>query len=381
MPASIHTIETIEELDSLKEEWFQFADQIQDLPPFCRPNTWVPALASLLATNQRGETLVSRNRRIKGIIVEIREDGVLQAVFALYQKGRSLCSFSENDIDYQDIQALSIDAACDALNAAISYSVESKLIFLLGLISEQSMLASALGRNPEQAGVSIFRRYFGVCIVSDFEIPDKQGENFKLVVPRRYKKSYRSASKRITSEFPDHHFELKWGSEITRSDIESVAVLHIENQEERPGPSVFNSSTYVDFLTRQALAHPDFLMARLLCRDEVIAFGLGYADGPTFHYYITGFNRKFASFGPGIWIMINTCSALIDKFDTDRFRVDFLTGNESYKSHWETGRYYVDRVVIIPKNLRRWPWAIAYRLLYQIKEAKNRLFKIGPWAQ
>ena len=373
MPASIHTFKTPEALEAHADEWIAFCDDLPMLPPFCRPQTWIPGMQNLLR-HAGGEV-----REV--IIIETRDGDTLKAILPLYRTRTYLQSLSENHLDYQDVAATDQAAASTALERAVRYARESNLVFLLGNVSEQSMLAQGLGRASFNHLARTFRRYFGVCIVSDFELESTGGDALISSFSRRQKRNYNYASNRMKAQMPELEVEFLYGSDITTADLDAVSQLHQTNQQHRTGESPFANPVYVEFLHKLTKTQPNLLLSRITSKGELVAFCLGYADEGIYYYYLTDYDRRFASVSPGLWLMNRTCAHLADARPVPRFRIDFLLGSESYKTQWETGRYYVDRVVIVPRTFRRIPWSFCYLFTYTLKHFKNRLFRIGNWAE
>tara|TARA_R110000850_G_scaffold76640_12_gene166341 strand:- start:2079 stop:3212 length:1134 start_codon:yes stop_codon:yes gene_type:complete len=374
MLASIYTIDDSVELTQRSQEWLTLADKVNGIPPFCRPEAWIPALHALL----NDLPAVGSRKLCQAVIVEVREGEELLAVYALYRKGNHLCSLTENHIDYQDIITVDLAAAGLALKTSVNYAAESGLVFIIGHVSDQSILAQIIEAQTPFSNAWLNRRFFSVCIVSDHEFASGTSDEFFKSIPKRLKKSYRSGTNRMKSQDPPFEVDYLWGADIQPADIEAIGQLHRENQQSRTGSSPFDEPEFVQFLQQLANSLPSLFLSRYTCDGKLIAFCLGYASDNTFYFYITDYDRSYAYVSPGVNLLIKTAIYLVDHFQGKHFRIDFLLGSEAYKSHWETGRYYVDRVVVIPKSIRTLPWAIGYHLGYRLKEIKNRIRKIGP---
>ena len=376
MLVNVHTLNTGDEIAQRSHEWLSLAAKLSQEPPFCRPETWIPAMQSLL---DQVATEISPAQQ--AVIFELQDDGGLAGILPLYRKGRKLLTLSENQIDYQDMLASNSHDACQLLKTAIDYAVKEKLVFITGHVPEFNFLSDAIRKSLPLKGAWLCKRYFGVCVVADFDLETPDGDGFLRVIPRRQRRKFNSSNNRIKAE--DGNFEVLhlWAPDVTEADLEAIGQLHRENQQLRSGESPFADTFFTRYLWLQTQTQKSFLLSLLKKDDELIAFCMGYATENAFYYYITDYYRKHAHLAPGGFLLIATCKFVIDQFNPTHFRLDMLLGSETYKTQWETDHYYVDRIVIIPKALSLLPMAAAYHFAYSLKALKNRILRIGYFAE
>ncbi|MGB0152540.1 MAG: GNAT family N-acetyltransferase [Verrucomicrobiales bacterium] len=329
------------------------------------------------------ETNADKRSSVEVIVLEhhAEEGGDLLGIYPLYRKGHRLLSLAENYLDYQDIIAQDAEASRELLSSAVPYAIRENLVFIIGHVSESSLISDVIRKSLPFQNAWLCKRYFGFCVVAGFDIESSAEDGFITALPRRQRRRYRSSAKRMNGDSASYKVEHLWSPDVTPSHIDAIGTLHRENQQLRSGGSPFSDPYFTRFLELQTKTQNNFLLSILKRDDELIAFCMGWGTQETFYYYITDYDRKHASLAPGGWLLIETCKHLVQEAGCNSFRLDLLLGSEAYKTQWETDRYYVDRIVIIPKSILRAPWALAYALLYKLKAIKNRFFRIGYFAE
>jgi CelD/BcsL family acetyltransferase involved in cellulose biosynthesis len=81
----------------------------------------------------------------------------------------------------------------------------------------------------------------------------------------------------------------------------------------------------------------------------------------TVSFYSTGYDERWARYGPGRRIMAHAIRSAIDEGAAG---FDFLRGDEAYKEQWRAEARY-DRRLFLPRTMRG-------RLLVMMRSARNR---------
>ncbi|MEE9299311.1 MAG: GNAT family N-acetyltransferase [Acidimicrobiia bacterium] len=126
----------------------------------------------------------------------------------------------------------------------------------------------------------------------------------------------------------------------TPADLEAtfdrLVTMHQAVRSTKGQPGVFADPSVVEFLRMAAhgfLETGRLRMWRLDVGDDPIAVVWCIRAGDSVVFYTTGFDRRWARFGPGRRIMARAIRGAIDEGATE---FDFLRGDEPYKRSWGT---------------------------------------------
>lgn len=361
MPRSVYRIDDHTMMAEKRAEWTAFSKGCSLAAPFCHPGVWMSWLEAFA--------------EYEPVIFELRDGSGLLALLPFYLEGTTLRPATGPHIDYQDIAAVSDEAAVELLVAVIQHAGDRGLMLTFDKVAEHSRLRVAIDDARVAELASVQRRYWSLCPSATVEIrgPGRFLESFSS----NRRRDFTVASRRITEAFPDHVIEHHFGSGIDTALLSEAARLHLENQYRREGESVFTDHRFTSFLVNQAAVDAPLLLSMIWARPggEPMAFNLGYFAENTYFYYITAYDGAFVSLSPGKRLFIDTLSHCADRVGQGRLRYDLLSGEENYKSRWANSFYEVERIQVIPKRLANLPRVAAYSALYTLKSAKNRLLK------
>lgn len=361
MTTHILRIDDRARLAQSRAEWIEFSNRCAVAAPFCLPVVWMAWLEAFAQYDP--------------LIYELREGEELQALLPLYKDGSTLHILTAKHLDYQEIAAISDDAAATLLAAVVEEEGGKGFTFTFDKVAEHSRLRIAIDDPRVGELASIKRRFFTICPSANVKLsgPGK----FLSTLPGGLRRDCNTAARRAREAFPEHIVEHRLGSEIDRELISEAARLHRENQFRKDGDSIFNEIGYVDFLERQAIADAPILLSviREHPGGKPMAFNLGYFADNKYFYYLTAYDGNYLALSPGRRLLAETLSHCADRVKDGEFRYDLLSGQETYKLRWATLFYEVDRIQVIPKRIANLPRVAAYSALYGLKEAKNRVLK------
>ncbi len=349
------------QLEEHRDEWISFGDRSMLAAPFCHPKIWLAWLAIFI--------------KFDPIIYELRKGPDIVALLPLYRQGSSLYLATDEHLDYQDIAAVSDDAASELLAAVVVQEGKRGRTLTFEKVAEHSRLHRVL-TSPRLAETAAIRhRYWSMCPTTTFEV--KRPGPFLDSLSGRQRKDHKAASRRLRESFPDHVVEHLSGTAIGSTSLDQAARLHRENQYRKKGASVFTDRDFAAFLERQAALGSLLVLSTLRESPDgaLLAFSLGYFSGDTYYYYITAYDGALAALSPGRVLLIETLGHCADRITGSRLRFDLLSGEESYKSRWASSFYEVSRFQVIPRRLANLPRVAAYSAVYSLKGAKNRLLK------
>lgn len=361
MTTSLYRYDERAHFEEHRDEWITFADTCPLAAPFCHPRVWLAWLAIFIEFDP--------------IVYELRRGSELIGLLPLYRQGSSLHLATDEHLDYQDIAAVSDEAASELLTAVVAQESKTGRTLTFEKVAEYSRLHTALA-SPGLAEIATIRhRYWSMCPFTTFEV--KGHGRFLESLSSRQRKDHKAASRRLRESYPDYVIEHRPGPAIDAASLELAARLHRENQYRKKGESVFTDRDFPAYLEKQAaLGAPLTLsMLRENPGGNVLAFNLGYFAEETFHYYITAYDGSIAALSPGRVLLVETLSYSADQVPGGKLRFDLLSGEESYKSRWATSFYEVARYQVIPRRLTNLPRIAAYSAVYGLKGAKNRLIK------
>lgn len=361
MPRAVYRTDAHPIMGEKRVEWTAFSKGCSLAAPFCHPHVWMSWLEAF--------------PDFEPVIYELRDGNELLAILPLYLEGTTLRPATGPHIDYQDIAAVSDEAAVELLVAVIQEAGERGLMLTFDKVAEHSRLRVAIDDVRVAGLASVQRRYWSLCPSATVEIrgPGRFLESFSS----NRRRDFTVASRRIKEAFPDHVIEHHFGSGIDSALLSEAEKLHRENQYRREGESVFTDHRFTRFLVNQAGADAPLLLSMIRARPggEPMAFILGYFAENSYFYYITAYDGAFVSLSPGKRLFIDTLSYCADRVGEGKLRYDLLSGEENYKSRWANSFYEVERIQVIPKRLANLPRVAAYSALYTLKSAKNRLLK------
>lgn len=357
----IHRIDQRHQLAEKRDEWIDFSEQCAIAAPFCLPRVWLAWLEVF--------------EQFDPVIYELRDGSELAALLPLYRDRTSLRIPTGEHLDYQDIAAVSDEAAATLLAAVVELEGKRGMTFTFDKVAEHSRLRVAIDDPGLSELASIRRRYWTLCPSANVEV--KGTGRFLESLSARRRRDYNVSVRRIKGSYPDHVVEHRLGSEIDSDVIKAVAQLHRENQHRRTGDSIFDSGGFSEFLVRQALSDAPILlsMIRECSGGKLMAFNLGYFADDNYFYYITSYDGNYVSLSPGRRLFIETLCYCADRVRRGRLRYDLLSGEESYKIRWTTSFYEVERIQVIPKRIANLPRVAAYSAIYSLKSAKNHLLR------
>ncbi|MBN2021815.1 MAG: GNAT family N-acetyltransferase [Pirellulales bacterium] len=139
------------------------------------------------------------------------------------------------------------------------------------------------------------------------------------------------------------------------------------------GGSVLRSPGMFEFYLRQArqlAAWGDLRLARLMYRDQTIAFELGWMGKGVYHSFKVGYDPAYRVYGPGHLLrefIIRSCHA-----DPAVRAVDFQGPPTDALASWATGAYPIARVVVAPRRVGSRILWIGYRAVRSVVRRLRR---------
>ena len=124
----------------------------------------------------------------------------------------------------------------------------------------------------------------------------------------------------------------------------------------------------LELLLDHSTGELETVLSVLFVADEPAAISLGLQSGRTFHGWFTSYDRRFATFGPGILLMLELARALAE---TGTHRLELGAGKESYKKRLASAAVPVAKGSVVRDRIarsfhRRWyetcEWASSTRL-------------------
>src|SRR5205823_6441631 len=92
--------------------------------------------------------------------------------------------------------------------------------------------------------------------------------------------------------------------------------------------------------------------------DRPLAFCLGFVYDRTYYYYLPAFDPDFARYGPSAALLAH----LIERaYGLGLREVDFMLGDEPYKSQWATGGRTTCRLLLAAPGARGRAALLAFR--------------------
>lgn len=361
VPQYVQRYDQPHQLEEHREEWIRFGDRCLLAAPFCHPRVWLAWTALFVGAEL--------------IVYELRAGNELAALLPLYKQRSTLHLASDRHLDYQDIAAISDEAASELLAAVAARKGPKRYTLTFEKVAEHSRLHRALA-SPRLAKIATLRnRYWSMCPFTTFAVSGP-GRFFESLSSRQ-RKDYKAARRRLGAACPEHVVEHEIGSAIRRSSLEHAAALHRDNQYRKKGESVFIDPDFTAFLSQQASDGVPLMLSTLRERTDgpTLAFTLGYFSNDTFYYYLTAYDGSIDALSPGRILMIDALSHCADRITGTTLRFDLLCGEEKYKSRWATSFYEVARVQVIPRSFSNLPQVAIYSAIYCLKRAKNRFYK------
>jgi len=159
-------------------------------------------------------------------------------------------------------------------------------------------------------------------------------------------------------------------SAIDSKTIEQMFAIQIKRQQYKPRKSQFEDNSVRNFFAEVADSFSkkgwlDF--ASLSLDEKIIAYVFGFRLNGTVFYWNVSFDPDYQQFSPGKSLLK---FLLEDSFKKGDRIFDFMIGDESYKSHWATGKKECFAVTMYPNKTSRYIEQTVNRTRNYLKEKR-----------
>lgn len=316
-------ITNLEDLDAIAEDWRRLAgDETAPFHTFGWNRAWFRHLAV-------------KNKSIAPAVFVFSNEESIIGILPCYRLGAELRLAGDDECDYQDILVKDETLIPRMLSHVFKYLREEGCDLHFGCLVTSGKLLMPLRMTAQKHDLPQFSRRYGPC--PWFELGNN-AEEFLAKLKAKVRKRIRAALRRIEKQAPGYQCNFHQGTEITPVLIEQIAALHIRNQYRKQGKSIFEETTFRNFIAEIALRPDAGLRVVTLETDqgELIAFDLGFERGQRFSAYLGSFENEYSSSSPGTVLLY----LQIEEWTKRGVEIyDFLCGNESYKYDYAEGEY------------------------------------------
>lgn len=176
-------------------------------------------------------------------------------------------------------------------------------------------------------------------------------------------------------EFPDASVEVLRAGEISREFIDEVSKFHRKHFR-KDEISLFANPEFVSLLLDASRSPESGLRISTLRNGrELMAMDVGFTHEGIYHGYLTTFDQQYRHVSPGNVLLLKRIDWFVQRDHVTK--IDFLLGDERYKSSFTDHKYQVCSFSIYPANLTnflRWSGKRAY---FWGKSLAKRLLKRG----
>lgn len=306
------------------------------------------------------------------LVLELRKNGEPVAILPCYRYRREIRLAGDEICDYQDIVIDSGVTVAFALTQFMDWlrreSPESHFHFRK-LSSEGRLYQALVEADVPPKRSIVFSKFFAPCPV----VRVAGGlEAYLSSLPRKTRQDFRRSIKRLGKEAPGAQADIARDAEISGRQLDDAARFHIEHFR-KDGESPLADARHLAML-KDVSRDPGvgLQLAWLNDREERLAVDFGFARSGRYFGYLTAFDPACQRLAPGKCLLLQR----IDRWaEDDGVEVlDFLSGDESYKTGFTNGDgYHVSSVRLMPDHL-------PHRLLLLAFETDKQMRRIAKWA-
>ncbi len=308
------------------------------------------------------------------LVFSLQRDGKTIGIAPLYQKGRRLRFAADGVGDHQDFLAADSASAAELLREILNWARRNGTYLELSQVREQAWVAGAMrGLHLWKDGTFHYQRCYSACPV--LEMPESL-DAFLKSLPRKTRGNFKRHLNKTAREYPDAKLEVHRAGEIAPELVEEVAHFHAAHFR-KDGVSLLAAPDFVALI--QSASHDPnsgLRLATLRNGEELMAIDIGFTLNGTYHGFLTTFDPKYRQISPGNVLLLRRIDWLV-RHDGIR-TIDFLLGNERYKSEFTDRSYQVCAHTVYPAGLLNLGRLAAKRIYFGSKYlAKWLLQKSG----
>lgn len=298
---------------------------------------------------------------------------VLVALLPLYCKQKKILgmplkklAFMNSEIGgaaYLDVLALP-DEKKAATDAFLEFLEQRGEIGLLELesIAADSVLLEEIRRHDDQSEFRLRVAPQDVCQYA--EVGGATDEFLKRIFNDTAKKKLKRIKK-----LPG--FEFQRTTENVESAFQRFVKLHDGNWTDKGGSEVSGHRRLLDFHRAAAIANARrgaIFFDELWIENECVASLYGFQSENKYFYYSSGYDERLSKLSP----MVTLYNLSIEKGLADGVRTfDFLSGGQSYKTHWANGRNELVTVSLRRRNVPAFVHETASRVTRGLRDFSN----------
>jgi CelD/BcsL family acetyltransferase involved in cellulose biosynthesis len=337
-------INNLDDFELIKDKWNSLLETIQNKNIFL---TW--------DWNFIWFKHYSENRNLSILIFE--NDKGIQGIIPMVRKKlrfhRINYTILENmGIPNSDYGGIIVPDNCKEIrdqifNLFANFIKENKLAFRMDEVPENIKIYKELKSSLAADDIHVFvkRQPLSYCPYISL---DGSWETYRSNLDKKFRKDIERNSRRFERDFGPIHFRKSSSIEELENDFDIFINLQIIKRSHKGFEQIkSDEKSFLYDIAKSFLANDWLNLSFLETKDDTIACGLAFEYNNIYYYYLNAFDPKYSSYSLG---KIHYFYILKDLFNRGFKELDFMRGDETYKSVWSSSRRINERIIAYPND-------------------------------